>query len=610
MDGARSPVRRGNDEQQGRRMEVACRFLSMLFDNGASAAGPEALVSIWTLPDKRTTFHATADSAAEAGRRAADGADVYFGCGLRRAGLKPSERGGAADVVALPGLWADLDVAGPGHVAKAGKRQFQTMADAAAFLNGLQHRPSVVVSSGGGLHAYWLFTEFLTITTDAERADATALSKGWQQTLARIAKAKYEVDLDATWDLARVLRIPGTLNCKHSPPMPVEPADGQDWTRPPVRYDAADLRAENCPGSPTTGAGRAWGVEPPGEPGTLTQGQGIAENRARGATGPPLEAGLAARIEALTVNDPRFAATWRHARKDLVDPSLSAYDQSIANSLVAAGFTDADVAAAIRYFRSTYATDAKEAAKGMRKDYLARTIRTARETQIVAAAAAPDTEDEEEERFPKTAAAAQTWLRKKLRISVDRLEKIGTAPAAYDLILGGGIRVRLGTAAELLTPKRVQACIFDSTKLVMPHFSAQKWERVARAFALLMVDVHQEIDDAGHLRDILEQYVELWTPLPIQTDVPDTVAAALLGLRNGESRWMMDEADRAYFSLRKVREFMASLAREPFSARDLARSMARTGFDSVRLQARRGEEILKGRFWRSSPGWIEEEADE
>lgn len=64
--------------------------------------------------------------------------------------------------------------------------------------------PSVIVDSGGGYHCYWLLDETVTVT-DEKRAHLDALQKAWVDLVGSDPRAK---------DLARVLRVPGTLNLK------------------------------------------------------------------------------------------------------------------------------------------------------------------------------------------------------------------------------------------------------------------------------------------------------------------------------------------------------------------------------------------------------------
>lgn len=72
--------------------------------------------------------------------------------------------------------------------------------------------PSVVIDSGGGLHGYWLLREPWFLSSDDTRAAAEVVQRLWVQTIGADP---------AVHDLTRVLRIPGTLNFKYTPPRKV-----------------------------------------------------------------------------------------------------------------------------------------------------------------------------------------------------------------------------------------------------------------------------------------------------------------------------------------------------------------------------------------------------
>lgn len=76
----------------------------------------------------------------------------------------------------------------------------------------LDPKPSVVVSSGGGWHCYWILEE-PALVTDENRNEIDQVQKAWVSRVGSDEGAK---------DLARVLRIPGTVNHKYDPARPVE----------------------------------------------------------------------------------------------------------------------------------------------------------------------------------------------------------------------------------------------------------------------------------------------------------------------------------------------------------------------------------------------------
>ena len=145
---------------------------------------------------------------------------IYLRCTTVRRPLAAHERGAAADSHALPGLWADVDYGTRGHKPGPGLPlpPDQEQARRIVTESGLP-APSVWVHSGGGWYPWWLLDEPLTLDEET-RPVAADLSAAWQQALRRSA-ARLGYDYGAgVGDLARVLRIPGTVNRKDEPGRP------------------------------------------------------------------------------------------------------------------------------------------------------------------------------------------------------------------------------------------------------------------------------------------------------------------------------------------------------------------------------------------------------
>jgi len=179
-------------------------FLELLYGHS-----PGGYLTVFTLPDSRTAYFPVSNlkAAADYAERCRDALDVYFGVGLR--GEKKAGRGGSGDVTVLPGFWHDVDIFGPAHKETALPRGKE---EAMAFVNALPHKPSLTVFSGNGLHCYWLFSELLAVTVENRDRVAAAL-RGWQKHINDTARER-GWKLDNTSDLARVLRVPNTVNHK------------------------------------------------------------------------------------------------------------------------------------------------------------------------------------------------------------------------------------------------------------------------------------------------------------------------------------------------------------------------------------------------------------
>jgi len=176
------------------------------------AVGPERRLTVFTTPDLGTMRFAGLEGieghALDASRH---GREVYFGLGLIRG--SPQGRGAAADVAAIGALWADIDMAGPAH---PGKALPSSIEEIEGLLGELPLAPSVVVDSGHGAHAYWLLKEPWIFESEADRQRAAGLARAWHGLVCRLAEAK-GWKLENLGGLARVLRLPGTVNHKLSP---------------------------------------------------------------------------------------------------------------------------------------------------------------------------------------------------------------------------------------------------------------------------------------------------------------------------------------------------------------------------------------------------------
>lgn len=139
--------------------------------------------------------------------------DVWLGVATRAERLDRG-RGGRDDCLRIPGLWVDIDIAGPGHKtdAELPRDENEAMDLLTAIVNAVELGPTDIVRTGGGIQAWWRFKA-------PELVDDTLLAR-WGATLLRVADEQ-GYHLDSVWDAPRVLRIPGTVNRKTDTPRPV-----------------------------------------------------------------------------------------------------------------------------------------------------------------------------------------------------------------------------------------------------------------------------------------------------------------------------------------------------------------------------------------------------
>ena len=196
----------------------------------------------WSLDRKYSLFW-KAEEIESAADAVAGKPNEYVGVGVTDQKIPIDKRAKAADISGIAGLALDIDYE-DGSAHKARKDKFPLPPDEAAamqLLDAMPLKPTIVVHSGHGLQAWWLFKEVMTFDRPIERTTAAEISRRWNATLAAKAHA-FGWSVDSVHDLARVMRIPGTVNKKaDSPSVPARllVKDGP-------RYSDLDVIDEVC----------------------------------------------------------------------------------------------------------------------------------------------------------------------------------------------------------------------------------------------------------------------------------------------------------------------------------------------------------------------------
>lgn len=206
-------------------------FLGRLFPH---ALGLSGYLSLWDRQTKASIHVPIVDLIASEIRAIeieSKSHDCYFGVGLRNADLGSSRRGGRADVICIPGYWADVDFASDVHASE----KLPHIGQAVELLDSFQYKPSEVIFSGYGMHVWWLFDQPYVFSSN-NFISAQIFAKAFQDAfIQHYADKGFHVD--TTSDLARVLRLPGTHNYKK----PEAPKLVESILSSEVRYKYKDL---------------------------------------------------------------------------------------------------------------------------------------------------------------------------------------------------------------------------------------------------------------------------------------------------------------------------------------------------------------------------------
>lgn len=467
---------------------------SHAFFDALLGAAPDDLHSLlWTLQDKRSHWTPVdagpATVADKAQALADDGKDVYMAVSLAATPGLSDTRIRSANAAGIFGLWADIDIADPDVHAKWNLPP--SIEAAQELLAAAECEPTLVVHSGHGLQAWWLFKEFWTFDSEDQRMAAAGLAQRWNTTL-QVRAAERQWVVDSTFDLARVMRVPGTVNRKGSPVMPVRllKADGP-------RYEAEDIDAYQVDHTLLRGIAPTKAYVP--DPFTIDE-----------TDQPDFEL-----FQALSDNEERFGPTWDRKRKDLPDQSASSYDLALANMAVRAAWPDKEIGKLIFRFRKRHNLDP---AKGRRIDYLHRTITKARDgvaredsTEVlddVVEALEDAHRSGDDEQVKDTRRDGLSAVGSQLNLEILHFIKYMSDPPAYAMVTPTRT-IDLGGADGILRWDKMKQSVWQSVGHSIPRFKTAEWDRITALIPHLCEehDVGSEATDRGELDAWLGQYL-------------------------------------------------------------------------------------------------------
>lgn len=333
-------------------------FINELFGNKAE----DLWMLIWRLRDKKSLWCQTLSEAAEAIKE--DKTNVYVGAGLSSQNWGPGKRCPALAIMGVPGLYADIDVKSPVHKKS---NLPETLEEALELVEmSVVGPPTIIVHTGNGIQAWWLFPQIVETRDKDTRKQIAQLERRMILSLKETAAEK-GWDVDSTFDLARVLRLPGTINEKEGRKVETKLIKADGPRLDPLK--AEELLPElseveqRVASVAANGEGRAYSSDD--EVSKVLDGLEFKEDAK-----PELD-----RFQQLVeLFHPKFTQSWRGTRKDLMDDSPSSMDFSVAIFAVRAGWTDQEILELLIYRRKCKG----ENLKFNNKQYYGRTILGAR----------------------------------------------------------------------------------------------------------------------------------------------------------------------------------------------------------------------------------------
>lgn len=497
-------------------MTESQKFLDLLFGDKPD----DDYILVWTLPDKKSYWFNNTEKASQMlSTDLLKKNDVYIGVGLSPERFGDFRRCPAEKITGIVGFWADIDIKGPGHK----KQNLPPDINAAKkLLKRLPFKPSILIHSGHGLQAWWLFKEPWIFKDAEDRQEGAELAARWIYTL-KARAAEYDWDIDATTDLARVLRIPGTYNNKEEP-VPVKIIDENTNRYNPEEFEPYLVNE-------TDKRFKSMVLDTPKSIGPLDLNPNAC---------PPFD-----KWEALQIIDNQIKDSWNHKREDFQDQSASSYDMSLATYAAMAQWTDQEITNLLIAHRRKHGADLK-----LRQDYYARTIKKARESvarqkaeenieeinEIAEDVKQTGTEAEKEQ----SRQALLKTISAMFNVRVTRIVKYISDPPQYRLETERG-NIMLGGASVILSQTQFRAKMFAATDYVIPKFKRDKWDGICRTIGQACVEesLGEEATDEGTAAAWITEYLNERTIV----DSIEEAAHTQIPFRNEEKKICVFGAD-------------------------------------------------------------------
>jgi len=404
--------------------------------------------------------------------------NVYVGMGTSAKDYGEKLRAKESQIIGIPGLWCDIDYGNEGHTKTNNP---PSLDDARSLLSDMPLQPTMIVSSGHGLHAYWQFDTWFPIALDADRVKAKALETRWLALLSERAKAR-GWQVDSVQDLPRVLRIPGSINNKTSDPLPCDLIT----LSPDNRYSIATIEAAIPASIPTVAKPIRSTISNKIAPDShITIPTGIIKLDHE-------------RMERL-LDDKKFTRSLERKRTDLKDTSDSAYEMSLVNFALMDGWSDQETVNLCIYWRKKHGLAIDKhpveyytrTLQNVHNDILAKIADDNKLETIKEIAKNTISDMSDEER-----ATRLTYLRDILEIPITRVVMLNSDPHEYSIETEIGV-IKMGDVDNLMSFTRCNNRIADSIKRSLPTKIKKSWDDVRMLLITTRVEI--EMQDATHI---------------------------------------------------------------------------------------------------------------
>ena len=411
------------------------------------------------------------------------------------------------------------------------------------------------------------FRKPLIFESDDCRREAEGLSRRWQTFLRPNAAAR-GWSLDYTHDLARVLRVPGTQNCKD----PENPKAVGILSQTDRRYDPTDfaefLARQAVPDiEEDDRGGQEWTEKFADAPFSIDPSANVAEHL----------------LSRLMAADTKFQTTWLRQRKDLKDQSQSGYDLALANFGCRVGLSVQQIVDLIIHHRRIHNQQQRS-----RVDYFQRTISKAsiRCEHPVSGISLEGPGEESRHLTPGTRPDSATGrsllceqISEAIGVRVLRIVKISGQEPTYRLELETA-QIAFGGVDKLIGQQSFRMKIASAVEHLVPRIPGKVWDRIAQMMlnSLTVEDGGDEADLVGAARLRVgaylaeTQFIDPEIDQPYQTQFKPSIYEGQIAICSHD---LQQHINKAWTENRPIKEVTAMLSALGASSTRLKRTRLR-----------------------------------
>lgn len=436
--------------------------------------------SSWFTDPQKASQHAL--------RSNTDGKDIYYQTGTTSLNLGSNARAKIEQVEGISLLHIDLDILHPDKDVHKKENLPPTVEDAVNLIKEFPLNSSAIAFTGYGIHAYWFLQNFHLFDDGDDKIKYMQLLERFK-ILWRFRVQQKNWAFDATQDIARVLRMPGTKNWK----LKTEGVQTEIIEASLARYsydDFQDILQNNT--VPQIEARpvikNVIQLKPKVDSPNGFSGVNITVDPTADITGKQLE-----QLKAT----PKFKKTWTRERKDLHDQSPSSYDMALANTAVSLGWKDQEVCNLLIAWRNKHGEEIK------RLDYFQRTINEARNTEAQLRQAIIPAEGED------NLEAVRNRLTNILGCRIEKIVKYRGKKPHHVIYFSNGVTQEVGDSYALIEQQPFRRELANAVTLSVPKMTQAIWGVVSKCLMALIETTEDEwLDPNQDILDLLREYVD------------------------------------------------------------------------------------------------------